>query len=149
MDFALQTLLGLVRLLILVFIIIMPLMIALELSRAFGLLKKATQAITPVISRLGFSADSVYPLLAGFIFGISYGGGVLISEADKGRIIGNQAFLIAVFLALCHAVVEDTLILTSQGAVWWIIVPARLAIAIAVTMIAVLFLRKANHEEGR
>jgi hypothetical protein len=141
-DFSLQTILGLTRLLLLVFIIIMPLMIALELSRAFGLLKRLTKTLTPFTGKLGYHADSVYPLIAGFIFGISYGGGVLISEAKQGRIVGDQAFLIAVFLALCHAVVEDTLILVSQGAVWWIIVPVRLVIAILVTAMVAIILRR-------
>ena len=141
-EFSFNTALGLVRLLLLVFVIIMPLMIALELFRHFGLLDKVTRMITPLTKRLGFGADSVYPLLAGVIFGISYGGGVLISEAKKGRIIGDQAFLVAIFLAVCHAIFEDTLLFVSQGAVGWIVVLTRLLLACFVTAGAAIIIKR-------
>lgn len=142
MDFALQTLLGLVRLSLLILVIIMPLMILLELSRFLGILEKITRILSPFTGKLGYEKNSVYPLLAGVVFGISYGGGVLIGEAERGRIIGHQAFLVALFLAMCHAIFEDTLLFVSQGAVWWIIVPARLIIAISVTYVAAFFLKR-------
>jgi len=139
-DFILSAAVGLIKLLLLVFSIIMPLMILLELFRHFGLLQKAVRFISAATGKLGFKPDSIYPLLAGVIFGISYGGGVLIGEAKTGRIAGNQAFLVAAFLALCHAIFEDTLLLVSQGAIWWIIVAVRLSMAIFVVFIFNLFL---------
>lgn len=141
-SFALQTTLGLTRLALLVFVIIMPLMILLEISRHFGMLRKATGAIAPLTRKLGYEVDSVYPLLAGIVFGISYGGGVLIGEAKKGNIVGRQAFLVALLLAMCHAVFEDTLLFVSQGAVWWIIIGARLVLAFGVTISIALLLKR-------
>ena len=145
-DFGLQTLLGLVKLLLLIFLIIMPLMILLELFRYLGLLERITRFTAPITERLGFKADSVFPLLAGIVFGISYGAGVLIGESKKERIVGRQAFLVAFFLALCHAIFEDTILFIAYGAVWWIATVARLTIAAAVTGIVALTLRKLRHE---
>lgn len=141
MEFVQETALGLGKLLLLVFVIIVPLMVALELFRHYKLLEMATNFIAPVTRRLGFGPDSVFPLMAGIVFGISYGGGVLIGEARKGRIIGNQAFLVAVFLALCHAIFEDTLLFVSQGAVGWIVVVIRLAAATVITGLVALRFR--------
>ena len=141
-DFILQTALGLTRLALLVFVIIMPLMILLEISRYYGALKKLTGILSPLTSKLGYEVDSVYPLLAGIVFGISYGGGVLIGEAKKGNIVGRQAFLVALLLAMCHAVFEDTLLFVSQGAIWWIIIGARLILAFGVTISVALMLKK-------
>jgi len=140
--FIANTALGLIKLLLLVFSIIMPLMILLELARHYGFLHKAVRFISATTDRLGYNHDSIYPLLAGIIFGISYGGGVLIGEARTGRIVGNQAFLVATFLALCHALFEDTLLLVSQGAIWWIVIAVRMSVTIFVVFIISMFLRR-------
>lgn len=142
MEFVLQTAFGLLKLLTLVFAIIVPLIIILELFRSYGMLEKIIKPVSPLTYRLGFKQDSVLPLLAGVFFGISYGAGVLVGEAKKGRIIGNQAFLVALFLALCHAIFEDTLLFVAQGAIWWIIVLTRIVTAFMVTAMVALWLKK-------
>jgi len=95
---------------------------------------------------MGLQRDSVFSLLAGVIFGISYGAGVLISEARSGRITGRQAFLVALFLAVCHAIIEDTLLFVAYGAIWWIPVVVRLILAIAVTSAVALLWRRVGDE---
>ena len=147
MSFVAQTTYGLLKLLGLVFIIIMPLLIILELTRNFGLMGKITQRFLPIMRPLGFEPNSVFPLLAGIVFGISYGGGVLIGEARKGRIAGRQAFLTAVFLSICHAVFEDTLLFVAYGAVWWICLLSRLAIASLVTALIAMWLNRKKYEK--
>lgn len=141
-EFTLQTALGLIRLLLLVFAIIMPLMIALELFRYYGLLARIARLLEPITRRIGFGHDSVYPLLAGIVFGISYGGGVLIGEANKGRVVKDQAFLVAVFLAICHALVEDTFLFVLQGANGWIVILTRFILAIMVTAITATMIKR-------
>jgi len=148
-QFILATAVGLVKLMLLVLSIVMPLMLLLELSRTFGILEKATRLASPITRPLGFKTDSIFPLLAGIAFGISYGGGVLIGESRKGRITGNQAFLVAVFLALFHAIFEDTLLFVSQGAVWWIAVLSRLIVAVLITAAVAGFLNRSEHVRNR
>jgi hypothetical protein len=145
-DFMIQTGIGLLKLLGLVFAIVMPLLILLEIIRHYGILQKAVKHVSPFTKRIGFQDDSVFPLMAGILFGLSYGAGVLLGEARKGRIAGDQAFLIAVFLGLFHAAIEDILLFTSQGAIWWIMVSVRLITAIAVTSLTAAWLRKKVHE---
>ncbi len=129
MEFLLDTGLGLFSLLVKVFFIVVPLMILLEIFREFELLDKITDAVRRPAGKLGFKRDSIYPLLAGIIFGISYGGGVLIGESSAGRIKGNQNFLVALYLGLCHAVFEDTLLFASLGANGLIVLFSRLLLA--------------------
>lgn len=129
MEFLLNTSLGLFSLLVKVFFIVVPLMILLEIFREFELLDRITDAVRRPAGKLGFKRDSIYPLLAGIIFGISYGGGVLIGESSAGRIKGNQNFLVALYLGLCHAVFEDTLLFASLGANGLIVLFSRLLLA--------------------
>ena len=141
-EFIFQTLLGLLKLLGLVFAIIMPLLMLLEVIRHYGLLRRFVKYVSPITSRIGFKDDAVFPLIAGLFFGISYGAGVLIGETRKGRIVGDQAFLVAVFLGLCHAIIEDTLLFVTQGAIWWILLTVRLTAAILITSLVAVYMRK-------
>jgi len=145
-EFLFQTALGLFKLLALVFAIVMPLLILLEIFRHYGILQKLVRYVSPVTREIGFRDDSVFPLIAGLLFGIAFGAGVLMGEARKGRIAGDQAFLVAVFLGLFHAIIEDTLLFVSQGAVWWILVSVRLVVALAITSTMAFWLRKKSHE---
>jgi hypothetical protein len=138
MEFLLDTSLGLFSLLVKVFFIVVPLMMLLEIFREYKLLDKITGAVRHPVGKLGFKRDSTYPLLAGIIFGISYGGGVLIGESSAGRIKGNQNFLVALYLGLCHAVFEDTLLFASLGANGLIVLFSRLLLA-TVIVFAVSF----------
>jgi len=145
-EFGLQTAYGLVKMLLLVLSIIMPLLILLEVFREFGLIAKVASYLNPCTRLIGIKDNSVFPLLAGIIFGISYGAGVLISESKSGRISRQQAFLIAIFLAVCHAIIEDTLLFVAFGAIGWIAVTVRFSLAIIITAIAAIILKKVAYE---
>ena len=142
MSYAIETFWGLFSLLLKMFCIVVPLMMLLEISREFNLIDKITSPLRAPARIIGFNQDSIYPLLAGIIFGLSYGGGVLIGESKSGRIQGNQKFLVALYLGLCHAVFEDTLIFASLGANGIIVLTTRLIIATVVVGVTALILRR-------
>ncbi len=145
MNYAIDTFWGLLSLLVKMFCIVVPLMVLLEISREFDLIDKITKPLKVPARIMGFYEESIYPLLAGIIFGLSYGGGVLIGESDSGRIKGNQKFLVALYLGLCHAIFEDTLIFASLGANGIIVLTARLIMASVVVGMISLFMRRRNN----
>jgi hypothetical protein len=147
MEFLSSTSLGLLSLLLKVLAIVVPLMIILEISREFKALDKLTAVTYPIAKPLGYKRESIYPLLAGIIFGISYGGGVLISEAKSGRVESKQMFLIALFLGICHAVFEDTLLFVSQGANGFMIIIVRVILAVVVVWGASLFMKEKDNQQ--
>jgi hypothetical protein len=142
MQFALDTALGLGSLMLKVFLIVVPLMVLLEVSREFKILDKLIAAGYPVARRMGLKRDSIYPLVAGIIFGISYGAGVLIGESDSGRIKGKQMFLVALFLGICHSILEDTLLFAAQGANGFIILGVRIPLAMVIVFFAALIIKE-------
>ena len=75
------------------------------------------------------------------IFGISYGAGVLIKSSEDGEIDTNSLFIISIFLAACHAIVEDTLLFVAVGAQGMIIVLVRVLIAFIATIIISRFVK--------
>jgi len=133
-EFLLETSSGLFYLLLKVFLIVVPLMALLELSREYKIIDKLTGLLGRPIGFLGYRRDSIYPLVAGVLFGISYGGGVLIGESRAGRIRGNQRFMVALYLGLCHAVFEDTMIFVTLGAIGPIVLGVRLFLATSVLL---------------
>jgi hypothetical protein len=132
MHLIIESLSSLGGLLAKVFVIVVSLMIVLEVFREFKVLDRLTSALMPFARIIGFKRDSIYPLIAGIIFGISYGGGILIGEARSGKVSVRQAFLIALFLGLCHAIFEDTLLFVSVGANGIVILVVRVSLAIMI-----------------
>jgi len=145
MEYAVESFWGLLSLLIKVFCIVVPLMILLEVFKEFDLIDKITKPLKIPARILGFYEESIYPLMAGIIFGLSYGGGVLIGESKTGRIRGSQKFLVALYLGLCHAVFEDTLIFASLGANGIIVLVTRLLIASVVVGLVSLIIRRNSY----
>ena len=117
------------RLMVKVFLIIIPLFIVLEYVQRRGLLDWLGEKLNWFFGALHFKKNSIFPLLAGLCFGISYGAGVLLDEARQGRIEGKQAFLVATYLGICHAVFEDTLLFIAIGASGLLLVIPRLIAA--------------------
>ena len=50
------------------------------------------------------------------MFGIAYGGGVIIRDTERHGLGRRQIFLMNVFLSMVHAIVEDSLVLVAVGA---------------------------------
>ena len=82
---------------------------------------------------LGMTDEIATPTLIGFLFGIAYGGGVIIRETARHGLPRRQVFLMSVFLSEVHAIFEDSLVVIAVGAsaVW--VVGFRLVWAAAVT----------------
>lgn len=116
-------------------IIVIPLMIFMEIAKDIKLLDLIGRLFKPVTKLLGASEKSGFPLAVGIIFGISYGAGVLIKSSEDGDLDGVSLFIVSVFLAACHAIVEDTLLFVAVGASGTIIILMRVLVALFTTII--------------
>lgn len=114
-------------------IIVIPLMIVMQLAKDYKVLDYISKFLKPVTDFFGMSKESGFPLLIGLIFGLSYGAGVIIQSSKEGNLSKKDLVLLIVFLASCHAVIEDTLIFVAVGANGLILFGARLIVAIVAT----------------
>ncbi len=64
---------------------------------------------------LGLGRSAVLPLFTGVFLGIAYGAGIIIRSAAAGQMDRRELFLTGLFLATCHAVIEDVLIFVVLG----------------------------------
>jgi hypothetical protein len=118
-----------------ILLVLVGIFILLELGKRYGVLEKTLRVIGRVTRFIGLKPESGMPWLAGNVFGIVFGAGVVIETAREGRLDAKQVTLVATFLALCHGLFEDTAIFLVLGAnIFWILVP-RIVLAVAVTWV--------------
>lgn len=79
-----------------------------------------------------------FSLMVGIFLGITYGGGILINEANSGKIQKRDIFYIGTFLMICHAIIEDTLLFVIFGADFTLVVVIRTISAIIISYILLL-----------
>jgi hypothetical protein len=128
MEAVLTPLFGALRLCAQLFLIIVPLTMFYEFV-------KSRQSSLAGRSRafLGISGRGLIPLFTGIIIGLTYGAGVIIHSIRSTDIGKGEAFLILLYLSVCHAIIEDTLIFVVLGANGLILVGARFFLATLLT----------------
>jgi hypothetical protein len=83
-----------------------------------------------------------FSILVGIFLGITYGAGILISEAKSGKIKKEDLFYIGTFLMICHAIIEDTLLFVIFGADFTMVIAIRTIGAIAISWLALKIYQK-------
>jgi hypothetical protein len=115
---------GSLDLLVTVFVIVVPIMVVLELFEGTRPFRAMVHGFSRSVGRwLGLREEAAAPTLIGFLFGLAYGGGVIVRDTRRHDLGRRQVFLMSVFLSMVHAIVEDSLIFISLGAsVFWVVV---------------------------
>lgn len=117
------------------FLIIFPLMIILAFAEDLQIIKGISLLLKPLGRPLTLSSKALLPLLVGLTFGLSYGAGVIIKYAEEGSISKRDMGLVGIFLAVCHSIIEDTLIFMALGAQFFWIFLFRLFLALLLVAI--------------
>ncbi len=99
-----------------VFLVIIVLVIFLRLLKLSGIEKLMSWLLKPVLKVLGLSERTTSITIVGITLGIVYGGSLLINEAKSGRVTKMDVFGSLTLLALCHSIIEDTLLIMLLGA---------------------------------
>ncbi len=125
--------LGAAKLAIKLVLIIVPLVTVFELVRYHPVFRRAGDAVDPFLGKIGLRRETAVPLFTGIFLGIAYGAGIIIRAAREGRVPQRDLFLAGLFLGTCHAVVEDTLIFVAVGGNAWVMLGARVFLALFLT----------------
>lgn len=99
-----------------IFIVILALISLLRVLRAIGIERLLHALLYPMLRLLGIGKDAANTTIIGITLGLSFGGGLLIRDAQSGRLSARDAFLTLAFLGLCHSLIEDTLLVMLLGA---------------------------------
>ncbi len=99
-----------------IFGIICVLLTTLRLLRILRIEQAIAWCLAPFLKILGIGKEAVTITLIGLTLGLSFGGGLLIREAQAGHVGKDDVFCSIGLLALCHSIIEDTLLILLMGA---------------------------------
>ncbi|MGI6450445.1 MAG: nucleoside recognition domain-containing protein [Desulfitobacteriia bacterium] len=122
-------------------IIVIPVMIFIQILKDVEILPLLARLMSPFTRLLGVSNKTGITLLAGLLFGIAYGAGVIIQTAKEENLSKKDIYLVSIFLVCCHAVIEDTLIFAPLGINVLYLLLVRIALAIILTIATAKFWR--------
>lgn len=116
-----------------IFGIIMSIMIILGCIRALGWMGYLLKFFRPLMRILGLPDRAAVMFIAAVIFGVFYGGAVIVEEAKKGALTKEELEYLHISIGINHAMLEDPAIFAVIGlSVFWMWVPRLVMAVIAV-----------------
>jgi len=116
-----------------ILLIVMALMIFMDLLKQFRLIDKVVKVIEPFLGLLGLDRQVGMLWMTAALFGITYGGAVIVAETRDCRFSPEQLKTLHVSIGINHAMVEDPALFLPLGIhPFWLWVP-RLLAALAFT----------------
>lgn len=129
-----------------IFVVIAVLLFALKILKLLGVEKLMALLLRPFLRILGISKEATNLTIIGITLGLSFGGGLLISEAKRGHIGPRDVFTAIMLLNLLHSLIEDTLLIMLIGADFYTIFWGRIVFSVlVVAFIAQLVKRVDDH----
>lgn len=128
-----------------IFFIIMALLTLLELLKAFGLIHPFVRALGPFLRVMGLDRQVGFLWMTAVIFGLSYGGAIIVEEAKSGHLSREDLELLHLSIGTNHSMVEDPPLFLPLGInPFWLYVP-RLIMAIFIVRLVRLWQRYARN----
>src|SRR5690606_16440480 len=90
----------------LTFLIIMGLAFALDMLERLGITRRFTGAMMPLLRLSGLDARVAPVTTVGVLLGLTYGGALIIEEAEKQKFSARTRFLALSWLSLSHSLIE-------------------------------------------
>lgn len=122
--------------------VLIPIMIIIEIFKDTKFIDKLSNTIKPLTKFFTISEKSGISLLFGVIFGLTIGAGAVIQSVKDYNIDKRSVFLVTMFLSMCHAIIEDSMIMGAAGANIFALLLARIISAVLITFILSRFIKK-------
>ncbi len=112
--------------------IVVGLMVLQRMLDEFGVTRMLARVLYPVLWLLGLPRRAAFLWIVANTLGLAYGAAVIVERAEAGDLPAEDGELLHRSIAVCHSLLEDTLLWVAVGA-WalWITLP-RVALAAAV-----------------
>lgn len=116
--------------------VLIPLMIIVEILMVYKIIERLAAKMEGLASIMGMSKNAVFPLLVGVFMGVTYGAGTIMEINRQTPLSKKDMSLIAIFMYLCHGIIETGFLFYVAGANVWVVTVGRIIFALVVTMIA-------------
>jgi hypothetical protein len=120
------------------------LLILQKILSEFGLIKWMLMPFEPLLRIMGLPPNTGFLWMVAYTIGLGYGGAIMISQAEEGKLNRREADLLNYHIAISHSLLEDTLLFAAMGYNIWILIFPRIFLAIFYVWIRrlELFLKK-------
>ena len=124
------------------------LLILQKLLNEFGLIEWILKPFTPLLKVMGLPVNTGFLWMVAYTLGLSYGGAIMISQAEEGKLSGEEADLLNHHIAISHSQLEDTLLFVAVGYSFGILFFTRMVLSILYVWLRKLelWLRASNAE---
>lgn len=113
-----------------VILILTGLMILQRIMEEYGILEILSKALAPVLRIMGLPREGSFLWIVANVVGLGFGSALMLDYLDRGKITLKKNDVVNHHIALCHSLLEDTLLFVAIGvSATWIVFP-RLALAI-------------------
>jgi hypothetical protein len=113
-----------------IFAIIMCILTLLEILKTFDLINPMVRLLNPLLKIMGLDKKMGFLWLTAVIFGVAYGGAVIVEEVKAGHLSKEELEELHLSIGINHAMVEDPSLFLSLGlSPFWLWIP-RLIVAI-------------------
>jgi hypothetical protein len=127
-----------------IFVIILVLLTLLEILKAFGWIHPFVRALGPFLRIMGLDQKVGFLWMTAVIFGLSYGGAIIVEEAKSGHLSKDDLEILHLSIGMNHSMVEDPPLFLPMGIhPFWLYVP-RLVMAIVTVRLLRLWQRYAR-----
>lgn len=99
-----------------IFLIIVVLVVLLRILRYLHVERLMAYLLSPILKLLGIGNKATNITIIGMTLGLSYGGGLLIKEAESGHVSKQDIFAAICLLHLSHSLIEDSILILMLGA---------------------------------
>lgn len=99
-----------------VFFIILGLLLLMRLLEKIGLISLVNKLLKPLLKPLGIGGEAITINLVSLTLGITYGAALFVDEVKKGKITKKELTNSIYLMSLCHALIEDSILMLSIGA---------------------------------
>jgi hypothetical protein len=130
-----------------IFVIIMCILTLLEILKTFDLISPMVRVLSPLLKIMGLEQKVGFLWLTAVIFGVAYGGAVIVEEVKAGHLTKEELEELHLSIGINHALVEDPSLFLSLGlSPFWLWVPRVLVAILAERLLTLwrLFRKKNN-----
>lgn len=135
-----------VHLIIRIFFIIMFILTLLEVLKSLGWITHIVRFLFPLLKIMGLNQRVGVLWVTAVIFGLAYGGAVIVEEAKNGQLSREDLEELHLSIGINHSMIEDPCLFLPLGiSAFWLWIPRLIVAIIAVRLLAFWQIFRGKH----
>ena len=91
----------------------------------YGVIRWMSKFLRYFLAFFGLPAKTSFLWIVANTLGLAYGAAVMMEEVESGKVTGRDVDLLNTHISVSHSNLEDLLLLTALGAVWYVMLLSR------------------------